>query len=173
MLLRMNDVVAQLNVTVGHGGQPPVEEPARVADHSASRQPWRSRPARMIVICGIIMVAVVAVATASLLSNLRDRDLAEKARAQENLALVLAEQIDRGFQSIELVQTAVVERMQSLGIESAEELKRQMSGYDTHQRFKDRVSALPHINALVLTDAGGKLINFSRSWPIPSVTILM
>lgn len=171
MLLRMNDVVAQLNVTVGHGGQPPVEEPARVADHSASRQPWRSRPARMIVICGIIMVAVVAVATASLLSNLRDRDLAEKARAQENLALVLAEQIDRGFQSIELVQTAVVERMQSLGIESAEELKRQMSGYDTHQRFKDRVSALPHINALVLTDAGGKLINFSRSWPIPSVTI--
>jgi len=28
---------------------------------------------------------------------------------------------------------------------------------------------LPYINAIVLTDAEGKLINFSRSWPVPNV----
>ena len=147
-------------------------EPVHAGDKSAAtRTPWHSRPIRLIIICGIILLAVVVAATASLLSNLRDRDLAEKERGLENLVLILAEQIDRSFQSIELVQTAVVERMQSLGIASAEDLERQMSGYDTHQRLKDRVSALPYINAFVLTDAEGKLLNFSRSWPIPSVRI--
>jgi hypothetical protein len=110
-------------------------------------------------------------ATGALLLNLRDRDLAESERRLNGLALVLAEQIDRNFQSIGIIQTAVIERMQSLGIASAEDLEREMSGYDTHQRFRDQISASPHINALVLTDAQGKLINFSRAWPVPSVKV--
>ncbi len=44
-----------------------------------------------------------------------------------------------------------------------------MSGHDTYQRFKDQISALPHIDAIVLTTPHGKLINFSRSWPIPRI----
>ena len=44
-----------------------------------------------------------------------------------------------------------------------------MSGYETHQHLKDQISALPHIDAIVLTDPNGKLINFSRSWPIPPI----
>lgn len=168
----MDDVVAQFNVTSGYGGQMPPEEPAHVTDHSvAPRLSWYSRPTRLIFICGIIMVTVVVVATASLLSNLRDRDLAEKERTLENLALVLAEQSDRSFQSIELIQTAVIERMRTLGIASAEDYQRLMSGYDTYQNLKDAISGLPYINAIVLTDARGKLINFSRSWPIPSVPV--
>jgi hypothetical protein len=168
----MSDFSAQLNATGCPRRLAAPEEPARVAAiQRPPRAPWYSRPTRLIIICGIILVAVVIAATASLLSNLRGRDLAEKARALESLALVLAEQIDRSFQSIELIQASVIERMQSLGIASAEDFEREMSGYDTHQRLKDRVSALPHINAIVLTDAEGKLMNFSRSWPIPIVKI--
>lgn len=137
----------------------------------ASRTPWYSRPTRLIITCGIILIVVVIAVTASLLLNLRDRNLAEKERALESLALVLAEQIDRSFQSIELIQMSEIERMKSLGIASAEDFKRQMSTYDTHQRLKDRVSALPYIDAIVLTDTDGRLINFSRSWPMPSVKV--
>ncbi len=127
---------------------------------------WLSRPVRLIIICGIVLIGAVMAATGGLLLNLRDRDLAESERRLNGLALVLAEQIDRNFQSIELIQTAVIERMQNLGIATAEDLERQMSGHDTHQRFKDRVSASPHIDALALTDSDGKLINSSRAWPI-------
>jgi diguanylate cyclase (GGDEF)-like protein/PAS domain S-box-containing protein len=116
-----------------------------------------------------LLIGAVMAAAGSLLLNLRDRDLAESERRLNGLALVLSEQIDRNLQSIEVIQTAVIERMRSLGIASAEDLERRMSGHDTHQRFGDRISALPHISSLVLTDAQGKLINFSRSWPIPSV----
>jgi diguanylate cyclase (GGDEF)-like protein/PAS domain S-box-containing protein len=125
----------------------------------------------LIILCGILLIGAVIVATAGMLLNFRDRELAESERGLKGLALVLAEQIDRDFQSIELIQTAVIERMQSLAIASVGDYERQMSGYDTHQRLKDQISALPHIDAIVLTDPQGKLINFSRSWPIPNVKI--
>ena len=172
MLSRMGDVVAQLNASGGHGGQTAPSEPARVAAGSAAWwAPWYSRPIRLIVICGIILLAIVIAATMVLLSDLRDRDLAEKERALESLTSVLAEQIDRSFELIELVQTAVIERMRTLGIASGEDYERRMSGYDTYERLKDAINGLPYIDAIILTDARGKLINFSRSWPIPNVKI--
>jgi diguanylate cyclase (GGDEF)-like protein/PAS domain S-box-containing protein len=168
----MSDLAAQLNASERPFDRTASGWPAPIADNSAApRVPWHARPIRLIIICGIILVGVVIAATVSLLSNLYNHAIDEKARALESLALVLAEQIDRSFQSIELIQTSEIERMQSLGIASAEDFERQMSGYDTHRRLNDRVSALPFIDAIVLTDSQGKLINFSRSWPIPHVNI--
>jgi diguanylate cyclase (GGDEF)-like protein/PAS domain S-box-containing protein len=166
----MSDLATQLDASECRWGQP--GDAACVADDlSIGKIAWLSRPVHLIIICGALMIGAVMAATGGLLLDLRDRDLAESERRLSALALVLAEQIDRNFQSIEVIQTAVVERMRSLGVASAEDLERQMSGYDTHQRFKDQISALPHINALVLTDAQGELVNFSRAWPIPSVRI--
>lgn len=168
----MTDLATQLDASERHRRQPAPGDAACVADDSPNGKiAWLSRPVQLIIICGILLIGAVMAATGALLLDLRDRDLAESERRLNGLGLVLAEQIDRNFQSIEVIQTAVIERMRSLGIASAEDLERQMSGYDTHQRFRDRISALPHISALVLTDARGKLINFSRSWPIPSVKI--
>lgn len=168
----MGGLATQLDASKGHRRRSAPGDATCVADASPiGKSAWLSRPVQLIIICGILLIGAVMAATGALLLNLRDRDLAETERRLSGLALVLAEQIDRNFQSIEVIQTAVIERMRSLGIASAEDLERQMSGYDTHQRFKDRIGALPHINALVLTDAQGKLINFSRSWPLPSVKV--
>jgi diguanylate cyclase (GGDEF)-like protein/PAS domain S-box-containing protein len=166
----MGDFVAQPDATGSRRGQTAAAEPARAASKpAAERTPWYAHPIRLIVICGIILVAVIVAATASLLLNLRDRDLVEKERSLNRLAVVLAEQIDRSFQSIELIQMPEIERVNRLGIASPEDFARQMSDYDTYQRLKDRISALPFIDAIVLTDAAGKLINFSRGWPAPNV----
>jgi diguanylate cyclase (GGDEF)-like protein/PAS domain S-box-containing protein len=169
MLLRMNDVIAQLNPPGTLGGQTAPEMSAHTAGKSAAL--WRSRSIQSIVVCGTILLAIVIAATIALLSNLRDHDLEEKTRALESLTSVLAEQIDRSFQSIELVQKAVIERTRVLGIASAKDYELRMSGYDTYERLKGAINGLPYIDAIVLTDARGKLINFSRSWPIPNVKI--
>jgi diguanylate cyclase (GGDEF)-like protein/PAS domain S-box-containing protein len=172
IILRMGDRVARTNAT---GSQDEETAPwafALVTEKSAAARPrWGTHPIRLIIICGIILIGVVTAVTAGLLSDLRDRGLAEKEHALESLALVLGEQIERSFQSIDIIQASEIERMQSLGIASAENLERQMSGYDVYQRLKDRVSSLPYLNAIILTDNQGKLINISRTWPAPSVTI--
>lgn len=169
----MSDVAAQLDITESLVGQTAPAQAAPVADHpAAARAPWYARPIQSIIVCGLVLIAVVIAVTSSLLSNLRDRDLAEKERTLESLALVLAEQIDRSFQSIDLIQTVVVEQMQSFGIATATDFEQHMSGYDTYQRFNDLISGLPHIDAIILSNADGKLINFSRTWPIPNINNL-
>ena len=150
----------------------PSRKTAHLVDNSTTPEAaWRSRPIRLIIIGGTVLIAVIIAATWLLLANLHSKQITKNERELESRAFLLAAQIDRNFQSIESIQQAVIERVQSLGIASAEDLVRQMSDFDTHQRFKDRISALPFIDALVLTDPDGKLINFSRFWPLPSVKV--
>ena len=155
----------------GVGSKPPGTpsgELAHVADNSfTAPTAQNSRLIRWIVIFGIVLICAIVAATGLMLLNLRERDLAESEHELKSLTFVLAEQIDRSFQSMELLQNGVIERMQSLGISSAEDYERQMSGRDTYQHLKDQISGLPYVDALVLLDPEGKRINVSRAWPTP------
>ncbi len=106
-----------------------------------------------------------------MVGNLRDRALLESERELKNTALILAEQIDRTFQAIDLVQSSVLEKIQSLGIASSEDYTRRMSGEDVHQMLKASTSGLVQIYAISLINADGRLINFSRFWPGPEISV--
>jgi signal transduction histidine kinase len=131
----------------------------------------RSRPIQLLLVCGLVLVAAIAISTAFLLSNLREQALADSERELQNIALVLAEQADRTFQALELVQTSLIERMQSHGIDSREEYQREVSGHDMHLILKDKIDTLPQVDAVAVIDADGKLINSSRFWPIPAIDV--
>jgi diguanylate cyclase (GGDEF)-like protein len=125
------------------------------------------RPILLLVLGCILLAGAVTVTTVLVLSNLRNRAIADSERELQNTALVLAAQTDRAFQAVELVESSVIERMQSLGIVSSEDFERGMSGYDTYMMLKDKLSGLPHIDAVALVNSGGILINYSRGWPAP------
>jgi diguanylate cyclase (GGDEF)-like protein len=103
--------------------------------------------------------------------NLRERALLESERELKNTALILAEQIDRTFQGIDLVQSSVLEKIQSQGIVSSEDYTRRMSGEDVHLMLKASTSGLVQIYAISLINADGRLLNFSRSWPGPQLSV--
>jgi diguanylate cyclase (GGDEF)-like protein/PAS domain S-box-containing protein len=150
--------------------------PAHVADNLATpvgklttSSAKSSSPIRSLVFGSLLLIAAIAVATGFILSNLRSRVIADSERELQNVALVLAEQADRQFQAIELVQIALIERIQSLGTTSSEDFERQMSGRDVHLMLKDKIVGLQHVGALTLINSEGKVINFSRAWPIPII----
>jgi Cache domain len=131
----------------------------------------RLRITRLFVVCGLLLVAAIVVGTTLMLSNLRERALADHERELTNLVSVLAEQTDRAVQAVELIESSLIERMQALGIASAEDFERQMSGYDVHLMLRDKVSGWPHIGSITLISSQGKLFNFSRSWPLPDIDV--
>ena len=132
---------------------------------------WRNRPIRYLVICGVTLIAAIVVSTAIMVDNLRDRALLDSERELKNTALILAEQIDRTFQAIDLVQSSVIEKIQSLGISSSEDYARQMSGQDVHEMLKASTSGLVQAYAVSLVNADGRLLNFSRFWPAPDISV--
>ena len=131
----------------------------------------RHRPVRSLVLFGVVLIAAVVIGIAIAMYTFRDRELANSERELKNTALILAEQTDRAFQSLDLVLTSVIERMQSLGIASTEEFERRMSGQDVQLILKDKISGLPHIDAVSLINADGRMINISRFWPVPNISI--
>jgi hypothetical protein len=106
-----------------------------------SAKPWtirRFRAARLLVICGLLLCAAIISGTVGILVDLRDRALAASERELTNTALVLAEQTDRAFQAVELMQSGLIESMNARGIASAEDYERLMSGHDVHLMLRRR-----------------------------------
>jgi diguanylate cyclase (GGDEF)-like protein len=137
---------------------------ALAARFGASRSA-NSRPILLLVLGCIVVAAAVTVTAVLLLSNLRDRAIADSERELQNTALILAAQTDRAFQAVDLVESSVLERMRSLV--SSEDFDRELSNYDTHIVLKEKLTGLPHIDVVALVDSHGTLINYSRGWPVP------
>src|SRR5438270_7245480 len=131
----------------------------------------RARATYLLVLCGVLIAFLIAARTAVIVADQRDRALADRERELQNIAFVVAEQTDRTFQSLDLVHTALIGQVQALGITSSSQLEQQMSSEDVYRLLKDKISGLPHVEAIALFSATGKLINFSRFWPIPILSI--
>ncbi len=58
-----------------------------------------------------------------------------------------------------------------LGINDAETLQHAMGSQDFHQLLKEKTAGLTHVDAITIISDQGKLINFSRYWPIPAVNV--
>jgi diguanylate cyclase (GGDEF)-like protein/PAS domain S-box-containing protein len=152
------------------GGDPAIARPGNAAVDPAPAQ-RRFRPAHLLVICGLLLAVAVIAGSVVMMTDLRDRALDASERELKNTALILAEQTDRAFQAVDLMQSGIVERLSALGIASAEDFERAMSGHDVHLSLKDRARGLPHVGSITLINAQGKLFNFSRFWPLPDIDV--
>jgi PAS domain S-box-containing protein len=141
-----------------------------VRDHDG-RIRLGSGPIRLLITAGLLLIVAIGVSIAALVYELRDRVLSDRERELANFTLVLAEQADQTFHAVELVQDSLIEHLRTIGISSREDFESKMSGHDLHLRLRDKVSGLLHVAAVTLINAEGKLINFSRYWPIPPVDV--
>lgn len=126
----------------------------------------------MLVLAGALVAAAVLASTSIIILNLRNHALDSSQRELRNVALVLAEQTDRAFQTVELLEDSLIERMQALGIASPEDFERRMSGHEVHLMLKEKTSGWLHIGSITLINSEGRLFNFSRFWPIPDITVV-
>jgi len=145
----------------------PPATPAKLGNLTATRV----RPVILLVVCGFALVVSIIILTTALISRLHNHSLANTERELENTALILAEYTDRALQSIELVQKSFLDSVQSVGISTSEQFKREMSSKAINQLLQDKISGLPHVDAITIIDAEGNLINSSRDWPSPPINI--
>ena len=116
-----------------------------ISGHFRGARFARSRPVRSLILAALLLAFAVTISTVILLSVLRDRAILASKYELETISSVLAEQSSAAFQSLELVQTSVIERIQALGITSSELYEQRMSDYATHLMLKDKIVSLPHV----------------------------
>jgi signal transduction histidine kinase len=131
----------------------------------------RSRSSRWLPLVGVGLIAIIVAAAAVAAWDLRGDAIEDNQRDTANLGVVLVEQTSRALQAVDLVVQETRDRVLAADIKTPEQLRRLMAGEDTHQFLVDRLKNLPQAEALILVGADGKLVNFSRAWPIPPLDL--
>jgi len=132
-----------------------------------TRRTASTRPIFVLVLSGAFLIALVVAVIATILSNLRHQAIEQSNQQLLATATVLARQAARDFQSIDLIETNLIEYMETLAIVSDELYARAMVGRGIHLILKDKISGFPHIGAVMLVGGDGELINTSQAWPTP------
>ncbi|MFG1348929.1 putative bifunctional diguanylate cyclase/phosphodiesterase [Xanthobacter autotrophicus] len=143
------------------GGEPTPDKAGRLS---------RRKPVPPAIIATLLILCIVA-ATASFVRTARRDGIDDRRRELANLALTLAEQTARVFQGLEFVQDDLIGHMSEQAVESRAQLHAIMGTHAVHLLLRARMSALPQVDWFSIVDDAGRLVNASRTWPIPDVNI--
>jgi len=132
------------------------------------------RPRRLLGALGVIALALICTIVGTnliFLGNLRENTLQTAEANLSRYSLTLAENADRSFKSLDLVLSSVGDYLARKGVTDMASYRRLSSDQETHFLLKEKIAGLPQVDAVTMIDAKGRLINFSRYWPIPEVDI--
>ena len=130
-----------------------------------------SRPLRRLLMGGVLGVLAVAGATALIVVQSHDASFQRVKSELETLDLLLAETTSRSIQTVDLILASIVDQLVAEGVTDSAAYERSRSGYYTHEMLKAKVTGVPQLDAITMIAADGRLINFSRYFPIPPVNV--
>ena len=139
------------------------------AQHSPSSQ-WGRQIALLLVGSVVLIVAIIAT-NVFFLADFREDTLQSAEADLWRHTLTLGEQTDRSFQSLDLVLSSVGDYLGRKGVNDAQSYQKTVTDHDTYLFLKEKITGMPQVDAVTLIDANGKLLNFSRYWPIPDVNV--
>jgi hypothetical protein len=123
---------------------------------------------------GVVALLLIGCAVGTnilILGNLRENALQNAEADLARHTLLLAEQTDRSFESLDLVLSRVGDYLGGKGINDVESYHRIVADHDTHNFLREKITGLAEVDAVILIDSAGRLLNFSRYWPIPPVNV--
>src|ERR1700749_4298562 len=112
------------------GGKAAVDAGGASAD---GYSPHRRNPILWLIVCGILLIAAIAVGTAMMVLNFRDHAIESGKRELENTVLLLAHHFDQQLDDSEIPLLDLIEHVRQAGITTAADFKSRMSTPETHR----------------------------------------
>jgi len=131
----------------------------------------RRGPIGSLVLGGAILIVVIAIGTAVMINNFRQRALDNAKRELENTVLLLARHFDQQMRDWQVIQNDLMKYAESIDTSSPDEFKRVMGSSVIHQLLVTKLGATPYVGIVNVFSSDGTLINSSRVWPVPDVDV--
>lgn len=125
-----------------------------------------SRLRRAPILSCSLLAGAIACAALAIVVDLHRQSTRDVTRGLTSLSTVLADQADRALQAMELAQEAVIQEFREAHVTDAAGYAAAASAHNLHHELRTRIASLPQVNAITILDHRGKLLNFSRYWPI-------
>src|ERR1700731_3103582 len=93
-------------------------------------------PIRWLVLCGALLIAAIAIGTAVMIANFRERALTSSERELENPVLLLARHFDQELEDFTVIQKDVVAQAQRAGISSPDSMRGRVGTLEWHEKLR-------------------------------------
>jgi signal transduction histidine kinase/DNA-binding NarL/FixJ family response regulator len=113
----------------------------------------------------VCLILLVLGATALALRDGRQTTIREYQDRQVRLGVTLAQQAQRDLRAADMVVAATVRQIQADGIDTDDDLRREMASDAFHAELDQKLRNLPQLEALTVQDSLGRAVNTSRFWP--------
>jgi diguanylate cyclase (GGDEF)-like protein len=126
---------------------------------------------RLLYAGAALLILLLLATNAAVIWHFRESELLDEVRQQENLSLILTEQAERTFESVDLIISSVADGLAADGVTDGASFDRVLAGHDIHLLLREKIVGAPQLDAVTVISRDGKLINFSRSWPVPEADV--
>ena len=126
---------------------------------------------RTLVGLAIGLIVIGMVATAATIWAWRRDTTSAAIRDISNISTVLAEQTSRSVQSMDLVLSDLIDKLQALGATSPDGFRQVVQSKPVYNILIERLQHLSQATVLTLIDSTGKVLNTSRSWPPQQINL--
>lgn len=130
---------------------------------------WRS--GAPIVLCACMVSITVTLGTAALVWQARSRVEAESSRQLRGLALIMGDQVDRWFQSVQLVQQITIQHAEADRMTSISSVEERGADERWHLMLKEWSGFFPDLAVLFIVDRDGNVVNNSARWPFKPMNV--
>lgn len=122
---------------------------------------------RQLVLVGTTLGILLAVGVGIVLFEFRHAAIHRDTTELGRIALVLADQAERAFQSLEAVQSGLQQDLHNREVDTKEEFRGQGEQADLHEQLRQRISGLSHVELIALIDDKGQVVGHSHPLPLP------
>jgi signal transduction histidine kinase len=138
---------------------------------SATLPPLHARSLPLYWLSGgaALLILVLFTVGGYVILHLRETTLQGEERELKLLSLTLSEQADRSLQSVDLVVLSTIDGLVKNGVTDAASFAERASSHDFHLLLREKMAGTPQLDAVVVENATGTVINSTRSWPTPQI----
>ena len=130
-----------------------------------SANPIPARRLRLLPLAFATLVALLAIAAGLSIWTARDAAVDQYESNQAKIGLVIAEQTTRALQVVDLVVQNVRDQLVDDGVDTADRFRAAISKEAVYRQLQQRREHMPQLEAIVILDSTGRVINSSRAWP--------
>jgi two-component system, sensor histidine kinase len=125
----------------------------------------------MIMIAAAALVLLMVCAAGHTIWSLHARVEDESRASLTKLSWVIAEQTSRTFEAVDLVLKEAVDEIGANGFANPAGMRASMGEQRLHLLLENRAVNLPQVAKIFVADVDGVIVNSSRVWPAPVVSM--
>ncbi|MDE1903885.1 MAG: hypothetical protein KGI46_08520, partial [Alphaproteobacteria bacterium] len=138
---------------------------------SVVEEPYILRASRRLSSLGAVVIAATIVAAGLTIWDLHDDAIRDYRRDMTNMGVLIAEQTSRSLQSVNLVLIETQQKILESGVTDPASFDSRMGTESVHQFLQLELKGVPQAEALIMIGADGRVINYSRQWPVQPINV--